>query len=229
MNTDDIVADGANHRTRTGAQRREKTRVLLIHKAVEIFAQKGADAPVIDDFIGAAGVARGTFYNYFRTTAELLTAVAAEMNDEVLALVDPLLQPLDDPAVRIATGTRLYVGIALRYTIWGHFLTRIGSRHTVRGKLMDVYLARDIEQGIATGRFPGTDSLVARDMILGTIFYAIETLLTEAGHEDHAERMLCAVLRGLGLSAAQAQQIAYMPLPALGRMNGPIFSLLKAP
>ncbi|MFD2272333.1 TetR/AcrR family transcriptional regulator [Undibacterium arcticum] len=51
--------------------------------------KKGPDLPVIDDFIAAAGVARGTFYNYFNTTSELLAAVTGEMSDEVLSIIDP--------------------------------------------------------------------------------------------------------------------------------------------
>jgi hypothetical protein len=48
-----------NYQTRVGALRREKTRNRLIESALGVFAEKGPDAPLIDDFIAAAGVARG--------------------------------------------------------------------------------------------------------------------------------------------------------------------------
>ncbi|MFD2272332.1 hypothetical protein ACFS07_17370 [Undibacterium arcticum] len=79
----------------------------------------------------------------------------------------------DDPAVRICMGTKLYVHMATRYPIWGtFFLTRIGSQHAVRGKLLDVYLTRDVELGIATNRFTVGSALVTRDIILGSIFFS---------------------------------------------------------
>jgi AcrR family transcriptional regulator len=226
---DNPDAQPVNHRTRVGLQRREKTRALMIQSALRVFASKGPDLPVIDDFIAAAGVARGTFYNYFKTTGELLAAVAGEMSDEVLGVVDPQVQHFDDPAIRVSIGTRLYVRMALRYPIWGQFLTRVGSRHAVRGKLLDVYLTRDIGLGIEAGRFAGVDTLVVRDIILGSIFYGIETLLTEPGHPDHTELMLCTVLKGMGLAADEARAIAFMPLPAVGDVIGPIFSVLEGP
>jgi len=215
-----------NHRTRVGLERREKTRALLIKSAVGIFATKGPDLPVIDDFIAAAGVARGTFYNYFKTTSELLAAVTGEMSDEVLSILDPEVLKFDDPAVRICMGTKLYVHMATRYPIWGTFLTRIGSQHAVRGKLLDVYLTRDVELGIATKRFTVANALVTRDIILGSIFFGIETLLTEPSHVHHIEDMLYTVLHGMGLKAAEAHKIAFMPLPETGAVAGPIFSAL---
>jgi AcrR family transcriptional regulator len=92
------------YQTRVGALRRERTRNRLIESALGVFAQKGPDAPVIDDFIAAAGVARGTFYNYFRTTGELLAAVAGDTSDEVLGVIDPVVQEVKDPAQRVVIG-----------------------------------------------------------------------------------------------------------------------------
>ena len=221
-----IQAALENHRTRVGIERREKTRALLIKSAVGVFARKGPDLPVIDDFIAAAGVARGTFYNYFKTTSELLAAVTGEMSDEVLSCIDPEVVKFGDPAVRICMGTKLYVNIAIKYPIWGTFLTRIGSRHAVRGKLLDAYLTRDVELGVATKRFSVGSALVTRDIILGSIFFGIETLLTEPIHVHHIENMLYIVLHGMGLEAQEARMIAFMPLPDTGGVAGPIFSAL---
>src|SRR6516164_4551776 len=96
-----------NHRTRVGAERREKMRARLLESALLVFASQGVDATVVDEVISTAGVSRGTFYNYFRTNEELFSAVAAEVSNEILRIVDPLLLPLTDPAARIAVGIRL--------------------------------------------------------------------------------------------------------------------------
>lgn len=215
-----------NHRTRVGQERKEKTRALLIQSALKVFARKGPDLPVIDDFIAAAGVARGTFYNYFSTTAELLAAVAGEMSDEVLGVIDPEVLKFDDPVIRICMGTKRYIHIALRYPVWGEFLTRIGSQHAVRGKLLDVYLTRDIELAMAAGRCHIGSAAVGRDIILGSILYGIETLLNETGLAHHVEEILLTVLRGMGLPTDEARRIAYLPLPAIAALSTPIFAVL---
>jgi len=216
-----------DHRTRVGQARREKTRALLMKSALAVFAEKGPDLPVIEDFIAAAGVARGTFYNYFSTTSELLAALTGAMSDEALAVVDAEVLKFEDPATRICTGTRLYVGMACRYPLWGTFLARIGSRHAVRGKLLDTYLTRDVQTGVTSGRFSVPNAVVVRDIILGSIFFGIETILTEPSFENHVEEMMYVVLHGIGLSKQEARNIAFMPLPEPGPVSGPIFSALN--
>lgn len=225
--TDIRTTPADNHQKRAGVERRERTRALLIRSAIDVFARLGPDAPVVDDFIAAAGVARGTFYNYFKTAHELLAAVTEELNEEVLGMVDPQVLRYDDPAVRFCVGTRLYVHFALRYPVWGAFLTRIGPAHAVRGRRMDRYLVRDLELGLSSGRFRAGSALVVRDMILGSLFFGIETLLTEGGGQQHIEDMLYTILHGIGLPADEARGIAYMPLPELGPVASPVFATLK--
>ncbi|NYE61601.1 AcrR family transcriptional regulator [Duganella sp. 1224] len=226
MNTP-TAATGHPHQKRVGIERRERTRALLIRSAIDVFARLGPDAPVIDDFIAAAGVARGTFYNYFRSPHALLAAVTEALNEEVLGMVDPHVLRYDDPAQRFCVGTRLYVHFALRYPVWGTFLTRIGPAHAVRGRRLDRYLMRDLALGLASGRLRAASALVVRDMILGSVFFGIETQLTEGGAGPrHVEEMLAMVLQGVGLAADEARAIATMPLPDIGPVSSPVFATL---
>ncbi|MGS0755253.1 TetR/AcrR family transcriptional regulator [Roseateles sp. GG27B] len=217
----DITED---HRVRVGAQRREKTRLRLLQSALEVFSDKGPDGAVIDDVIAAAGVSRGTFYNHFRTTSELLLALATAMSDEVLTVVDPVVLTFDDPVHRFSAGTRMYMHMALRYPTWGRFITNVGTRIGARGQLIDQHLTRDLTVALDLKRVVVTDLLVARDIVLGSIFYGIETMLTEPTHEHHAEQLVATFLRGMGVAAAEADAIAFMPLPDVGIVRGPIFA-----
>ena len=216
-----------DHRVRVGAERREKTRLKLLESALAVFTEKGPDNVVIDDFIAAAGVSRGTFYNHFKTTNELLLALATVMSDEVLQIVDPIVLGFDDPIQRFASGTRMYMQMALRYPLWGDFITRVGTRIATRGQLIDLYLSRDLQLAIKLGRIRVDNVLVARDIVLGSIFYGIETMLTEPTRDHHPEHIMQCVLVGLGLDNEEAQIIAFMPLPESGAVEGPIFSRLQ--
>ena len=216
-----------DHRVRVGAERREKTRLKLLESALPVFTEKGLDNVVIDDFIAAAGVSRGTFYNHFRTTNELLLALATGMSDEVLQIVDPLVLGFDDPVQRFSAGTRMYMQMALRYPLWGNFITRVGTRIASRGQLIDANLSRDLQLAIKLGRIRVDSVLVARDIVLGSIFYGIETMLIEPTRDHHPENIMQCVLIGLGLDIGEAQTIAFMPLPESGAVQGPIFSRLR--
>lgn len=216
-----------DHRVRVGAQRREKTRLRLLENALKVFSEKGPDLAVAEDFIAAAGVSRGTFYNHFRTTGELLLALAGSMSDEVLQVVDPIVLQFDNPVQRFATGTRLYMQMATRYPLWGAFLTRVGTRIATRGQLIEIYLTRDLTLAREKNLLKVPNVLVARDIVLGSIFYGIETMLTEPTIEHHPEHIIRHVLIGLGVSVDEAQKIAFMPLPTPGAVEGPIFSRLQ--
>ena len=224
-NQAEVSAD--DHRVWVGAQRREKTRLRLLETALKVFADKGSDVAVIDDFVVAAEVSRGTFYNHFKTTNQLLLALATAMSDEVLQIVDPIVRQNQDPVHRFTTGTRLYMQTALRYPLWGSFITQVGTRMASRGQLVDAYLTRDLSQAYRVKRIQVDSLLVARDIVLGSIFYGIETMLTEPTQADHPEHVMRSVLLGFGLSPKEAEAVAFIPLPSLGVIEGPIFSRLK--
>ncbi|MFM0619756.1 TetR/AcrR family transcriptional regulator [Paraburkholderia nemoris] len=216
------------YQTRIGAMRRERTRNRLIESALGVFAQKGPDAPVIDDFIAAAGVARGTFYNYFRTTGELLTAVAGETSDEVLGVIDPVVLEITDPAQRVVIGSRLYMQMAARYPLWGAFITRVGTKRGSRGRLLDEYLTRDLQLAIDQGRFKVADVVVARDIALGAIMYGIATLLSDNAPTDYAEQSMHALLQAFGVDATEARRLAYAEIAECRPPQGPIFDKVGA-
>ncbi|QWC91284.1 TetR/AcrR family transcriptional regulator [Cupriavidus metallidurans] len=229
MSDTTVEIEGAeDHRTRVAAIRREKTRNRLIESALGVFAEKGPDGAMIDDFIAAAGVARGTFYNYFRTTGELLSAVAGEVSDEVLAVIDPVVRQSDDPAMRMAVGCRLYMHMAIRYPLWGAFITRVGTRRGSRGRRLDAYMTRDLEIGIAQGRFVVPHVEVARDLALGALVYGIGTMLRPDAPADYPEQVILAVLRALGLSEIEANLLAHASLPNTQAPQGMIFERITA-
>src|SRR5258705_6191700 len=70
-----------SYRTRVGKRRRARTEGRILEAAVHIFAAKGPDAPTIDDFIKAAGIARGTLYYYFKRNREPFNATSTLLTD----------------------------------------------------------------------------------------------------------------------------------------------------
>lgn len=227
MPVPDTPTPPQDHRTRVGALRRERTRLQLLTSAIAVFNDKGPDATVVDDLIAAAGVSRGTFYNHFKTTSELLTELASRMSDEVLAVVDPLVLQREDHVERFALGMRMYMRMALRYPQWGRFMTQVGTRVAARGQLIDTYITRDLRAAQARQRLNVPDVGVARDIALGAIFYGIETMLIEPTRSNHAENLIRHVLIGLGLSAAEATAITQAPLHMPDKVGGVISASLE--
>lgn len=203
-----------DHRVRVAAEKRERTRARLLESALLVFAEKGPEAAVIDDVIARAGMARGSFYNYFRTNEELLEAVAGEISNELLRVIDPVVRLQEDPVARVACGTRLLLHAVRTYPLLGAFLSRL--RWPDAGNQLEGigYLTRDLEVGIAQEKLACTPR-VAIDLVVGAMFAAMSSLARQQSAPDYPETIVKAVLKGLGVNEEQAIRAITLPLSAI--------------
>jgi AcrR family transcriptional regulator len=187
----------------------------MLSAAMQVFAEKGPDAPLIDDFIAAAGVARGTFYNYFKTTQELLDAVTSELSDTILAAIDQEVIKIRDPLQRLATGCLLYMHIGVDLPNWGAFVMRTGFRSQAVGKLVDVYMPRDLESARKAGKLEYPSSRAARDLMFSCVNQAILSVINGQAPREHLRQTLALGLRGVGAAPALADALSQADLPAV--------------
>src|SRR5471030_2300327 len=154
-----------DHRPRVAAERRERMRKRLIESALIVFAQKGVGATVIPEVVAAAEVSQGSFYNYFRTNEDLLTAVSEELSNEMLQLIEGVVGTIADPGLRVATAIRCYLQMARGNRLVARFLAGAGMR--VGGEHSMVYdvLPPDLEEGVKMGQFDAAALTVAVDVI----------------------------------------------------------------
>jgi hypothetical protein len=71
------------------------------------------------------------------------------------------------------------------------------------------------------------DILVARDMVVGSIFYGIGTMVSEPSHSQHPQLLVEAILRGLRAPESQIPHLAHGPLPIIAPIDSPLFSKIK--
>ena len=72
-------SEPVNFRARTGRLRRARTRASILSAALEVFDTKGIGLATVEDVRERAGLARGSFYNYFQTYEGMLKELAAEI------------------------------------------------------------------------------------------------------------------------------------------------------
>ena len=204
----------ANHRTRVGQQRRARTQARIIQAALHVFAEKGPDAAVIDDFIRAAAVARGTFYNYFKSVDELLEATSRWLIDGSIAWIEVALGAREDPAERFGLGVRLFMGKAQSDPVWCRFIVRTWAV----GELE--YPLRDIRQGVQQKLFHTPSIEAARDLQMGTLREAMLRIISGQVPVGYAEQIAAICMQGLGLERQRIAQIMALPLPPLPRSTG---------
>lgn len=196
----------SNHRTIVGQNRRIKTKVRIIKSALSVFAEKGPDAPVIDDFIKAAGIARGTFYNYYNNTKELLKATSDWLSDDVMDSIEIEVKEIQEPALRLGVGIRYWLMKANTDPDWCKFVSNvwIGDWHE-----RVIPPKRDLELAINSGEL-GCNSLECSwDLTLGTIRQAMIRMLIvdEVTGTKYINQIVDTILNALGASSSKRKQI----------------------
>lgn len=205
----------ADHRPRVAAERRARMRRRLIESALLVLVEKGPESSVIDDVIVAAGVSRGTFYNYFRTNEELVAAVNMELSNEVLSSIESRVGHFEDPARRIASGLRLYLRTAQAFPLFAQFLNRVGMRTAGPRSLIYEYLPPHLRAGMAQNRFISMPVSVGVDLIAGTTLLGVFRIAGGEAAASYPEEIVTAILRGLGMSTADAQALVSEPIEDL--------------
>lgn len=210
-----------------GARRKRETREKLLEAAFRLMAERGMDAVAINEITEAADVGFGSFYNHFESKEAIYAVLMDSVFEEFADALDSLVKNIEDPAEAIAICVRHTILRARREPLWGRFLVREGHSVRVLSRGLGVRLLRDIQKGIAKGRFKLPDSLMTFIAIGGTVLGAIAaelglasesaTLLKQLGLSgaDIPERAATVALYNLGLTFDEARRIAARSLPVV--------------
>ena len=203
----------SDHRTLVGARRRARTEERILEAALHVFAAKGSSAPVIDDFIKAAGIARGTFYNYFRSTDELFDATAIWLLEDLAQSLDGALEEVTDPVLRIGIGIRLAMRKAEQDRAWAGFMGKFLHLQPLAGPRTD----RALQRGLRLKRLHAPSADAAMDLLVGTWRQAMERIASHPELSGYGDSVAAIVLQGLGADPASIREIIARPLPEMTR------------
>lgn len=187
--------------------RRQKTRAKLLEAGLAVLAEKGPSAS-IEDYAAAAGVARGTFYNYFPTTDDLMNAVRRDILRMAAGELTPHLTAVEDPAARIAVISFFLIDFSRRNPERGWAALRLDRLQPTRRAGDPDVVEATLVNGAEAGRFRPVDPWAARTLVTGALRMAIHDTLTSAPPPSHAEAIIAMILAGLGVEYAEAAAIA---------------------
>ena len=192
----------------TGGGKRERTRSALLDATVAVVAAKGMEATKILDITEAAGLANGTFYNYFTDKDEILREVAYGIALAVSRQLDEEMSGIEDAARRVVTATARFIEITVAEPDWAHVLH--GSAEHLPEVRRDIYryLRSDIERGVEQGKFDVEVTPFLLDQVAALIGVALRTQI-HGGRDPGLARQTCeSILRLLGMSPAKARKLA---------------------
>ncbi|MER6222702.1 TetR/AcrR family transcriptional regulator [Streptomyces sp. 900105755] len=196
-------------------RRRAETRGALVRAARQILAESGDTSASIQTIAERADVGFGSFYNHFDSKTELFETAVVDALEEFGQEFDERLTGIDDPAERVAGGFRLSARMADSHPELMQVLRRRGLGHIHSGKGLARRALRDLQVGIASGRFTPVDPMVALSALGGTLLSLVELRFArpEVDGDEAAVNLAEMVLRMLGLPADEAHEVARRPLP----------------
>jgi AcrR family transcriptional regulator len=180
----------------------------LLSTAVRIGAEKGPAAITIDDIVVGAEVSRGSFYKYFPSTDALLLEVATQIAYELLRMVDTVVQSIEDPAERVASGIRLVARIAIVHPTVAACIVKLGWPDVRGSDALMEFVRRDLSAGIRQRRFTRMPIALAQNIVAGSVIGATHCMLQADCEADFAEQTAASALRALGMAPDQAKSLS---------------------
>lgn len=161
----------------------------MLDSAKDIFSEKGYHDTSVEDIIQRAGIARGTFYLYFKNKRDLFDRLLDELLKNIRAQIRPIELTPDGPApiAQIRANFRRVLDLLLQDVE----LTRIVLLHALGldkdfdQKLLDFderiaeTLARSLELGIEMGLVRPCEPLVVAHCVMGCIKQVVRRLTTQ--------------------------------------------------
>jgi AcrR family transcriptional regulator len=199
-------------------RRKARTRQALIDAAVQLIAEGRGDRASIQEITEAADIGFGSFYNHFDNKDQLFATASAEVMERWGQLIDAACAGIADPAEVFATSFRISGRLGWTHPDMARFLTGTGLNVLDAPTGLAPRALRDIKAGQAAGRFTVMDAEVALSAVAGGLLGLLGQLERRPEDTDEAivDQLAEAILRMLGVPAADAARIAALPLPELG-------------
>jgi AcrR family transcriptional regulator len=194
-------------RAEIGVERRAKSRSQLVQAARALFSSRAIDAVTVEDVTNQAGLAKGTLYLHFQNLDELRAAVAEELTCEFHELLQPHRAAIADPVERIATGCTAFILQALRNPAWGGLTARGVWAFPPVAAVAHTRLSEDLRHAIESRRLASISVEVGFDVVVGIVLQAMRSASERRLSSPDVPTIVSAVLRALGLTADEADQI----------------------
>jgi AcrR family transcriptional regulator len=188
-------------------QRRARTLDRLLVAAEAVIAEKGVSGGSIEEFARAAGVSRGTFYNYFPTTNELIDALNQRVARHMAGLLARVaLRPVDAPT-RLAAALHTMLAAYRADPIRGGVALRLVSSRAPRQPTYVAAFERLYRDGVENGHFHDIDPAIAMTVCFGTLRMTQRDVVS-GDAPAKAEELIALVLSAFGIAFDEALRIS---------------------
>jgi AcrR family transcriptional regulator len=208
-------ADPVNFRTRTGQARRARTRSKILTAAFALFDKRGVDHVTVEDVREEAGLARGSFYNYFVTYEEMLKALAADIARQINTEQSERFESIPNMAERLWSYIRYTILRAASDRSCSEILVRITPLVGPLNEHMRMHAERELRTSIKRKVIDVPLPGVALDLGLGVATMMLKRALDSRLEPKELEAAGLMLMRAYGVPEVEARRISRLPLPEL--------------
>jgi len=164
---DKASAESGDFRVRSAARKRERMRQRLLDATMEVCAERGPQATIIEDVLNTAGVSRGTFYAHFDSLHQAIATLGHALADESVHLFKAMYEHISDPVLHTAVGPQLVLTRAMMEPSWGRIIAQ-SEDFSTRSDFVSA-IRQFLVEGRKSGDFRIADINAAVDLHIGAI------------------------------------------------------------
>lgn len=172
----------------------EERRRQILGAATEVFARHGFYEAKIEDVALAAGIGKGTIYEYFRSKAELFRAMLEYVGEYHVQVLRANMEACGSAGEKLAALARAHLDLLLQHRDLARL---IFYSHAVLGEsvwqwmekqeetLLEL-LAGIVREGVAQREFRPVDAALAARAFLGALWSTGGSLICRGGSPQNA-------------------------------------------
>lgn len=177
------------------AERRDRTRALLIEAAADCFETLGYGGTSLENVLHSAGVSKGALYHHFASKSELLEAVFGQVSQQALARAAAASAVANSPREALSGALKMWLRVVLEPRP-RRILLEIGPSILGFAKARRIELAQSeagihalIERAVATGQADCADVGLAARLLNAAVTELALTALDRG--QDGAQLPMC--------------------------------------
>jgi AcrR family transcriptional regulator len=195
-------------RAAAAEQRRTRTRERLLDAAETVIAEKGFEAASIEAFVHAAGVSRGTFYNYFPTATDLLSALNQRIGAHLDGLLAEVARQPRDPANLLAGSLHAVLAAAFADPVHGWVALQLAGSRAPRVAAFEARFAALYREGVRCGQFRAIEMTSGLTLAFGAMRMIQRDMVSGEAATGQAVEVIALILAAFGVPFDEALAIS---------------------
>lgn len=191
-------------RAEIGRAKSARTRELLLDAARSLYAKQAVESVTVEDVVREAGVAKGTLYVHFKNIEAVQMAVADELTERFVDLLEPRRATFEDPIEWIAHGCYTFLHQAAVNPKLGGLVARYAWSFRAVGSTARNLLADDLRHAMRRGRISKISLDLAAAMVVGIVLHVMRSVSEGDLRSSDMPLAVIAILQSLGVSRREA-------------------------